>query len=127
MGWPAMAAARLGGVGVRQAVEAVATQPPLRVPLGRQGVGRCGRRQGVVERRVEAGDRSHRRQQLADGPQSRERAGLVQRRKLGQRGELPNELDVDPGWAGVPGAAVDDAVSNRIDRAGLVEEVVQRG
>ena len=54
------------GVGVREAVEAVAAQVPAMPPLGRQRIG-CGcRGDSGVEGGVEAGDRRHVREQPAD-------------------------------------------------------------
>ncbi len=59
------------GPGVREPVEAVAAQVPALPPLGRQRVGRRGRRHPGVERGVEAGDGGCPGQDAADRSRSR--------------------------------------------------------
>jgi len=77
------------GPRVGQTVEAVAAQRPAFPPPARQCVGVGRRRQGRVERRVEARDVRHVGQQPLGGVQAVQRLRLVQRRQLHQLPQAP--------------------------------------
>ena len=84
-----------GGVGVRQAVEAVPAQPESLRPRSREGVPGGGGGHPGVERGVEAGDGGGVRQCPAGGGDAGERARLVQRREVGQLADGVDDVVVD--------------------------------
>ena len=114
-----------GGVGVRQAVEAVAADVEAVPPLGRHRVGGRGGRQGGVEGGVEAGDGRHVGRELGHGVERGQRLGLVQRRQVGERLELGPHVAVDHHRLPVALAAVDDPVPDCVEAPQLLERPTQ--
>ena len=82
--------------GMREAVEAIAAQPPALAPLRRQRVGRRGRRERRVKGRVEAGDGRQLREQPGDGIERGQRLGLVQGGEIDELAQVRLDGRVDP-------------------------------
>ena len=103
------------GVGVGEPVEAEPAEVPPRAPLERQGVGGGGGRDGCVKRGVEAADLWDAGQEPADQLERVKRGGLMERREVDQRVELPEHRRVDHDRIDQLAATVDDAVADGID------------
>ena len=116
-----VAPGQLGGaprrIGVGETVEAEPAQVPAVPPLRRQRVGGRGGRDVSVEGGVEAGHRRDPGEQPADQLQAPQGLRLVQGRQVGERLEPAADSGVHQHGLGELRAAVDDAMSDRVDGA----------
>ena len=104
-----------GDMSHRRAVEAVAADLELLVPVVRHGVAVSVRRQGAMERGVEHGHVIDVGPVLARRLDPGEVARQVQRCQSHEAAQLGQHIVVDPRRRGEHLAAVDDAVANGVD------------
>ncbi len=116
-----------GDPGMREAVEAVAPQPPALAPGRRERVGRGRRGQRSVEGGVEARDGRQLGQLRAHRVERGDRLRLVQRREVAELAQRRLDVRVDPHGRGEALAAVDDAMADgvRVGQA-IAERAAQR-
>ena len=122
---PQQARRSSGGVSVRQPVEPVPAHAKLLAPSPGHGIGEGRDGQRRVERGVEAGHRGQVGQRLAHRVDRRQRGRLVQRSQFRETSKRGDDVVVEPRRCGEAGAAVHDAVADRIDRTQRFELVAE--
>jgi hypothetical protein len=127
---PALGADQLtgtaGDVGVRETVEAEASQRPAFTPGGRQSVGRGAVGDGRVERGVKAGDARHAGESETDGIERGERTRLVKRRQLAQLAQLRFDAAIDADRRAEALPAVNDPVTDGVGSRQRAERVSEQ-
>ena len=109
---------RASGIGMRQAMEAVAPQDISLSPRSRKRVGGGLRRERGVKRGVEARDLRDVRQRSSDRVERSQRLRLVERRERSQLAELGLDLLVDDDRFAKALASVNDPVSGDVGGGG---------